>query len=186
MHACMCVQARRSPVAPVCFTCSWASAGICVQCVCNVSVCICVYGLSGRRQRGTARGGQTQQVQEEEVVEGRCTGTEVVQPMHVCGRIQIRHVQLDMVALSGVSADNSLPTRGLACHRYHLSPLIHLALSVHCYLYQSLEIIYFQWDVASRPPYCPLAPCGTSSALEPLTNECQSGGLWHFYCRHLP
>ncbi len=34
--------------------------------VCNVSVCICVYGLSGRRQRGTARGGQTQQVKEEE------------------------------------------------------------------------------------------------------------------------
>lgn len=34
--------------------------------VCNVSVCIRVYGLSGRRQRGTARGGQTQQVREEE------------------------------------------------------------------------------------------------------------------------
>lgn len=31
-----------------------------------------------------------------------------------------------------------------------------------------------------------LPPCGPPSALEPLTNECQSGGLWHFYCRHLP
>lgn len=40
--------------------------------------------------------------------------------------------------------------------------------------------------MASRPPRCPLAPCGPPSALQPLTNECQSGGLWHFYCRHLP
>lgn len=49
----------------------------------------------------------------------------------------------DTLALSGVSTDNSLPTTGLACHRHHLSPLIHLALSVCCYLYQSLKIIYF-------------------------------------------
>lgn len=40
--------------------------------------------------------------------------------------------------------------------------------------------------MASRPPRCPLAPSGPPSALQPLTNECQSGGLWHFYCRHLP
>lgn len=51
--------------------------------------------------------------------------------------------ELDTLALSGVSTDNSLPTTGLACHRHHLSPLIHLALSVCCYLYQSLKIIYF-------------------------------------------
>lgn len=36
------------------------------------------------------------------------------------------------------------------------------------------------------PSLLPLAPCRPPSALESLTNECQSAGLWHFYCRHLP
>lgn len=58
MHMCVRCWSPVSPLAP-----GRALAFVCNAC--NVSVCICVYGLSGRRQRGTARGGQTQQVKEQ-------------------------------------------------------------------------------------------------------------------------
>lgn len=68
VHACMCagVGTCCSPVTLfVSLAPGQALAFVCN--VCNVSVCICVHGLSGRRQRGTARGGQTQQVKEKVV-----------------------------------------------------------------------------------------------------------------------
>lgn len=53
---------RRWRLASICFTCSWACAGI-LYGVCNV--CVRDSGLNGRWQRGTARGGRTQQVKED-------------------------------------------------------------------------------------------------------------------------
>lgn len=101
--------------------------------------------------------------------------------------IQITHVRAqNAVAQSSVSADNDLPTGGLRPAR-----------SVHCCLYQSLGILILVGCGLSPScaalllPSLPLSePPGAThpshSASEPLTNECQSGGLWHFYCRHLP
>lgn len=66
---CVCVQADAGARTPLFVSLAPGRALAFVCNVCNMSACICVYGLSGRRQRGAARGGQTQQVKEEVVVE---------------------------------------------------------------------------------------------------------------------
>lgn len=175
----MCVGGRWSVVAPVCFTCSWVSAGICLQCVWCVFVSI--VWLAG------GRGALLGVVKHNKCKEGE-VGCALASRwyMHVCIGIQMRHVWAGHAGFK-----RRFNWQQLANHRSCLPPPppkpsdssgpISLLLSVSI-----IKNHLFLVGCGLSPSSLPSCPLRALSASEPLTNECQSGGLWHFYCRHLP
>lgn len=106
--------------------------------------------------------------------------------MHVCIGIQMRHVWVGHAGFK-----RRFNWQQLANHRSCLPPPppkpsdssgpISLLLSVSI-----IKNHLFLVGCGLSPSSVPSCPLRALSASEPLTNECQSGGLWHFYCRHLP